>query len=299
MAEVVLGFVVSCPLSSPKSTRTLVSLHHTPEETWRTVFYSVVRAGHAVCGPDARFQRDSHPGHELIFCLRGHGRLAVGGTEHLVPPGSVAWVNCHHPHAYWPDPADPWEHLWLRFEGPQVDAAWRLLQEGGGPLVSGLEIQSVRRSFAELFRLLDRRPPDLAPRVHGEVARLLSLLFAARLRTGTPAPTPELPPGLRRAVQRMRLYHHLPLRIRELARIAGMSESHFIRSFRRHLGTSPIDWLRRERYQQARRRLSETDDSMKQVARQCGWGDQFQFSKDFRRLAGVTPTEFRRQSRTA
>jgi AraC-like DNA-binding protein len=207
----------------------------------------------------------------------------------------VVWVNCHHPHAYWPDPEDPWEHVWLRFEGPGVEAAWKQLADGGGPVVPGLDRRSVRRAFAELFRLLDRRPPDLAPRLHAAVAGLVSMVFSARVLAAGESGGPELPAGIRRALQRMRLGFHLPLRVRELARLAGLSESHFIRSFGRHVGSSPIEWLRGERLRQARLRLVETEDPMKQIARQCGWGDQYQFSRDFRRLVGTSPTEYRRR----
>jgi AraC-like DNA-binding protein len=43
--------------------------------------------------------------------------------------------------------------------------------------------------------------------------------------------------------------------------------------------------------------LVESADSMKEIARQCGWGDPFHFSKDFKRLTGMTPTEYRRRER--
>jgi transcriptional regulator GlxA family with amidase domain len=102
---------------------------------------------------------------------------------------------------------------------------------------------------------------------------------------------------MRRAVDRMRLHSQRPLRVAELARLAGLGESHFTRQFRHLFGTSPIDWLRGERLLRAQRRLAESADSMKEIARQCGWGDPFHFSKDFKRLTGMTPTEYRRRER--
>ncbi|HSH93678.1 MAG TPA: helix-turn-helix transcriptional regulator, partial [Roseimicrobium sp.] len=63
------------------------------------------------------------------------------------------------------------------------------------------------------------------------------------------------------------------------------------------IGTSPIDWLRRERINQAKRRLIESDDPIKEIARQVGYADQFFFSKDFKHVTGFTPTEFRQRER--
>jgi AraC-like DNA-binding protein len=77
-----------------------------------------------------------------------------------------------------------------------------------------------------------------------------------------------------------------------------MSASHFSRIFKAAFGTSPIDWLRRERISQAKRRLVETTDAIKEIAEQTGYSDRFFFSKDFRRLTGHTPREFRRREQS-
>ena len=93
----------------------------------------------------------------------------------------------------------------------------------------------------------------------------------------------------------MALSYFQPHRVAQLAGIAGMSASHFSRVFKAAFGTSPIDWLRRERINQAKRRLAETGDDIKQIAEQVGYGDRFYFSKDFKNLTGLTPREFRRR----
>ncbi len=78
-----------------------------------------------------------------------------------------------------------------------------------------------------------------------------------------------------------------------LAALSGVSSSHFNRLFKRSFGTSPIDWLRRERVSQAKRRLVESTETIKQIAEQVGYADRFFFSKDFKRYTGSTPGEFR------
>jgi AraC-like DNA-binding protein len=63
------------------------------------------------------------------------------------------------------------------------------------------------------------------------------------------------------------------------------------------MGTSPIDWLRRERINQAKRRLIDTDEPVKEIARQCGYRDPYFFSKDFKKLTNLPPTLYRAQER--
>jgi len=279
-----------------RRTRFVLSLHHTPGEPSRSVFYSVVRAGHLIAGPEHRIERDTYPGHELILCLRGGGFVRVAGREHPVRPGDLVWVNCYHPHAYRADSRSPWELYWIRVEGPGLDRIAGLLSADRLPVVTGAGRSEMKGLFERIFRRLQGGRPDAPAFISAKVARLVALLFSARLKLGDVARTEAvLPPALARPVQTMRLYFHRPLRVAELAALAGMSESSFMRWFKQVMGTSPIDWLRRERITQAKRRLSETNDSIKEIAGQVGYSDQFFFSKDFKKCTGSTPTDFRRR----
>jgi AraC-like DNA-binding protein len=63
--------------------------------------------------------------------------------------------------------------------------------------------------------------------------------------------------------------------------------------FKQAFGTSPIDWLRRERISQAKRRLADTLDDGKEIASQVGYAARYFFSKDFKKHTGFTPTQYR------
>jgi AraC family transcriptional regulator, arabinose operon regulatory protein len=267
-------------------------LQHAPAEATRAAFWSVVRAGHGKPVRGDAFARDTYPGHELLLCLCGRARVRMGGAVWQVQPGEAIWVNCYHPHTYAADARDPWEYYWLRAEGPGLDAARQALLDAGGPVVRGCDGREKRDVFERVFALLRERPPVLDALLHAEIARLVALLLHALHTTGRP-PDQRAPDTIRPALERMRLYFHLPLRLSELASFCGLSVPAFTRAFRAALGTSPIDWLRRERITQAKRRLLDSADTIKEIARQCGYGDQFYFSRDFRRMAGCAPTEFR------
>jgi LacI family transcriptional regulator len=67
--------------------------------------------------------------------------------------------------------------------------------------------------------------------------------------------------------------------------------------FRRVLGRSPAEEIRRVRIDRAKRLLIETDAGMEGVARGAGFSSANQFSETFRRETGVSPSQFRRQFR--
>ncbi|MFA6547033.1 MAG: AraC family transcriptional regulator [Limisphaerales bacterium] len=281
----------------PHKSRFLVSLYHTPSDLARDAFYTSVRAGHLVAGPEHRIERECYPGHELILCLRGRGHARVQGRAGGVSAGQLVWVNCHHPHTYWADATSPWEVYWVRIDGPRLDRVEQILFGGSFPVMN-VSLKAVATVFRRIFQHMESLKPDAEARLHAELARLVALLVQQRIASDPDGvPTPSIPELLRRPLERMRLYYHLPLRVGELAKLAGMSPSHFARTFKHVMGTSPINWLRRERINQAKRRLTETTDAVKEIAQQCGYSDAFYFSRDFKQFTRCAPTEYRRRER--
>lgn len=280
----------------PQETLFLKNLYATPADWQRDLFYSVVRAGHLRGGKDHRIQRETYPGHELILCLKGQGWVQIAGRRHEVAPGDLVWVNCHHPHAYGAHPQDPWELYWVRIEGRSLDRLAELLEARSMPVLSGFDVTKAAGHFERSFQFLEGNRPCDAANVNAAIAAIISKAFDARL-SDPDLIRPDLPMPVQKALEKMRLYFHKPIRVVELAQLAGMSESHFSRQFKSAIGTSPIDWLRRERINQAKRRLIESDDPVKEIARQVGYADQFFFSKDFKRMTKLTPTQFRDEER--
>ncbi|MCP5557024.1 MAG: AraC family transcriptional regulator [Verrucomicrobiaceae bacterium] len=276
----------------PAKTTFLRNLYTTPADWQRDLFYSAVRAGHLAAGPEHRIERETYPGHELILCLEGRGWVQVLGRRHQVGKGQLLWVNCHHPHAYGAVARNPWELYWLRIEGRPLDRTAELLSVGSQPVFGGSDLDRLKSEFERIFELMVGPRPSDAAGINAAIAEIIGIAFESRL-SEPGAIQPELPTAVVRALEKMRLYFHQSMRVTELADLSGMSESHFSRQFKAAMGTSPIDWLRRERINQAKRRLIESSDPVKEVARQVGYSDQFFFSKDFKKMVGHTPSEFR------
>jgi AraC-like DNA-binding protein len=274
----------------------LRSLYATPADWQRHLFYSAVRAGHLRAGADHHIERETYPGHEFILCLAGRGWAQISGRRHEIGPDQLLWVNCHHPHSYGALAQDPWEVLWIRAEGRPLDRLASLLEVQTQPVIEDFNSRAAVLEFERVFQHMEGGRPSDAARVNASVTAIISLAFDSRL-SQRDSIQPELPLPVQRSLEKMRLYYHTPIRVSDLATLSSMSESHFSRLFKSCIGTSPIDWLRRERINQAKHRLIESEDPIKEVARQVGYSDQFFFSKDFKRMTRMTPTQFRQQER--
>lgn len=86
-----------------------------------------------------------------------------------------------------------------------------------------------------------------------------------------------------------------PFSLATLANIAGMSEFHFNRLFKKATGLPPSQYHIRLRMEAARRMLRETATSIVDVAAQVGYSNPSHFAQQFRKETGLSPSDYRRQ----
>jgi transcriptional regulator GlxA family with amidase domain len=85
-----------------------------------------------------------------------------------------------------------------------------------------------------------------------------------------------------------------PVQIPTLARMASLSPSHFFALFKRQTGFAPMDYFIRLRMQRACDLLDATTLSVKEIAGKLGYEDPFYFSRVFKCMTGMAPSEYRR-----
>ena len=86
-----------------------------------------------------------------------------------------------------------------------------------------------------------------------------------------------------------------PLDIPALARIALVSEAHFIRTFRATFGETPNRYLQRRRVERAMFLLRATDRSVTDICMDVGFSSLGTFSRVFRDVVGEPPSAYRRR----
>lgn len=90
-----------------------------------------------------------------------------------------------------------------------------------------------------------------------------------------------------------------PIRNEDLARLCGMSTSHFIRTFRGALGMTPTQYVMDRRIASSAEMLTCTERSIEDIAEALGFSDRFHFSKAFAQRLNATPAAYRRSLRSA
>jgi AraC family transcriptional regulator len=102
------------------------------------------------------------------------------------------------------------------------------------------------------------------------------------------------PSVLRRCKDLMEANIESDIRLGDLAREAGMSSSHFIRSFRETTGQTPYQFLLHQRVKRAQSLMRDPRASLTEVALASGFADQHHLARVFRRITRMTPSGYRR-----
>lgn len=114
-----------------------------------------------------------------------------------------------------------------------------------------------------------------------------------------PLQDPDLLRRLLRARDRMDAASDEAWPVRRLARVSGVSETHFARSFKQAFGVPPHRYLLTRRIERAVALLRDTELSITEVAFQVGWDSLGTFGRTFRDITGESPSAVRQRARAA
>lgn len=115
----------------------------------------------------------------------------------------------------------------------------------------------------------------------------------------SPGSSDVLPSALARTTRVIRMIEGDPergLALGALAKEAGLSRYHFLRTFQQLTGVTPHQYVRRARLRAAAVRLAAGNDKVLDVAFDCGFGDVSNFNHAFRFEFGISPRAYRIRS---
>jgi AraC-like DNA-binding protein len=237
---------------------------------------------------DHVFPRHSHDQLGVGVMLSGAHRSWSGIGHVEAHAGDIIMVNPGEMHDGMPLGDRPREWRMLYFD-PAVVA--RLAEAEG---VASIEI--VRPAVSD--RLLATRFPDLFTSVTDErpdrlllEENLLRLIMRISRRYGVRPPAREPSPSVKKALARIDRDPTSPVKLAELAEVAGTSRFRLLRGFVREVGATPHAYLVQRRVDLARRLLADGRPIV-EAAMDSGFADQSHFTRAFVRQFGVTPGRY-------
>ena len=119
-------------------------------------------------------------------------------------------------------------------------------------------------------------------------------LLITASRQVTRRPEREPPPWLAQVKEYLRENFSDPPGLDDLAKAVSIHPTHLARVFRQFERCTVGDYIRKVRINYARQRMLGSSEPLVEIALAAGFADQTHFTRSFKRITGMTPTEFRR-----
>ncbi len=107
----------------------------------------------------------------------------------------------------------------------------------------------------------------------------------------------KVPYWLNRVKEFLNENYSASIGLMELAQIADVHPTHLARVFRQFENCTAGDYLRKIRIEKARQKIITSNKTLVEIALETGFSDQSHFTRSFKKLTGLTPTEFRQMFR--
>lgn len=230
--------------------------------------------------PRLRLPRHHHAGPYLCLVAAGGFEERTLQRREVCSAGTVIWnPNGEHDDRFGEAGARCWNI--------EFGDAW---QERVASAANGwTRARSAQASWLAVHIMRELPAPDGASSLTLE--GLVCALVGAMSRPATD--DARRPAWVLRARERLHADFLRPPSVGELAREAGVHRSHFARTFRRHIGCTVADYVRRRRVEYAADQLRQHGIALADLSLRAGFGDQAHFTRAFKQVMGVTPGAFR------
>lgn len=246
------------------------------------------------CARDFYFRGEQHEAMELVYVDRGELHNLAGGTDILLQQQELLLIGRNVWHMQYAD-------LPVNF----LTVSFRTAAASPCAALAGRRFSLTEQQVALLRQMLAEN--NAAEYAHDSMESLLRLLLISLLRSEQTrhSEKPKALPATSHTEQR--IVDHLiqtisarsgqKLSLQQLADSAHISTTYLHRIFRTQLGMTPGVYLAKVRIEESKLLLRDGALSMGEIAKQLGFSSQQQFSRQFRAVAGMTPSEYVRTLR--
>lgn len=213
----------------------------------------------------------------LHFILSGKGTFHKHGKVYSLKAGDMFINRPGEQATHIADEEEPWDYIWVSFTGQQDFALLRQQDV--------VTLPSAKRLFLQMLNAKNDPARDWI--VHGLLYQLFALI-SSRLDSNS-----QQKDYLREAIAYIEENYNQHLQVDQVAKLVGMSRSHFSRLFKRQTGFSPQEYIVAYRLEKGMQLLGDPALTQKEIADLLGYPDVSTFSRIFKQKYGISPGKFR------
>lgn len=250
--------------------------------------------GRSICQPDHSIGPAAHPNYVLHYILEGKGEYRINNHVYSLSAGQGFLMNPNIMSSYKADHTTPWKYLWIGFDGSY---AKKLLSQIG---LSSRTLTFSANCGDKLLEVINRMLECDADGISYHLYLQTQLyVFFYHLSQVLSVESNKLHSGqqnyyIRMAEEFVEKYYAQNIHVQDIADYVGICRSHLTTLFQDNLQMSPSEYITHFRLTRAHEQLAISNFSIGKIAEICGYQDSLVFSRAFKKMTGMTPTQYRR-----
>lgn len=227
--------------------------------------------------------------YQLLFVQSGHVSVEVDQQTHELGKGEMALLKPGHHEFFRFDKDVRTHHRWCHF-------SWQLSEKAAhsvDALAFKASLSQRMEHLVDLGLSLQHDPYALAPSLGHLAAAAFWEFVGAQASRLLPDRCATLPIAVARVQTYIFQHYSADLSLQSLAAEASTSPEHLSRLFRKHLHTTPMQYVWQVRVEQGLLNLRHTGLTVEEIAYRCGFKTSAHFSRRIKAECGQTPSQVR------
>ncbi len=248
--------------------------------------------------------------YKLYLPIKGSVTLVMNGERRTIEPEHLYFISGWHIDRQ--ECEDFMEVFWMHFTPDSLQLRYVLSQAAAFHAIPAPDIAWAHKALKQLNRIFQpfhenhKLSQRLRPQIPNDLmCRLQSILLFVigdvlkDLDQEAVEETMKSMVTLQKASDFMDRYFLENPSLEEIAEQVHLAPNYFHKVFRNAFGTTPFNYMLNLRMNLAKERLSFSPRSIKEIAAKVGYGNEFHFSKTFKKHVGMSPKVYRQRRPTA
>lgn len=230
-----------------------------------------------------------------IIVEEGSGKLCYGNQEYEMKCGDVVFIDCLKPYSHESSQDDLWTLRWCHFNGiGMADIYKKYCERGGQPVFQTQKADMYRKLLEEIHETADGQDYVRDMKINAALSQMLILLMEDAWNPQKSVVVSNKRMNLHSIKQYLDEHYTEKITLDQLSAQFFINKQYLTKIFHETYGMTIVNYLNNKRITQAKHMLRFTDMSMEEIANKVGMTDANYFSRTFKKIEGVRPSEFRK-----
>lgn len=227
----------------------------------------------------------------IHFVISGEGYFEINKRKYNIKKGGLFLIPANCDANYYPDPNNPWEYIWVGFNGLKSQS----LLDSANLNLEHPVFFSQESPYTRIFSDLSHCYNEMNEFRDLNLASIMYKLFY-QMTVDNIGKSSKKSLSKATLVNKAKEYisnnYQFDIKVKDIAKDISVTPEYLATIFNELEGISTIGFLKKVRMSVAVNYMNSTSLKINQVAKKCGYRSALYFSNDFKKYYGVSPLEY-------